>query len=802
MRAEMDKPNGDKPNGDKPNGDKPNGHPFCISKPQNANTREQRMLLFTSKVLFILMCIKIDGIQVLAYPDAAGLYHFMFPKSRRRVPFDEKVLLKLRGEMRACRGVVIFELYCFRARFHDHNFYGTCGLPVRQKDISLAEMDESCLTMVATHTAHGADCLERCENIRSWFAQGHVPIREDGSFAWPDGADRPLVTVLDFKKVSNVDVEVRLREIKKELSKINSPPIEGLVAYMLYGPSDAERNAFPAWGKEGPYVALHYFAKIKAQDTVTTMCTAVHGSNATPGHPAQNYALLAHPLPDPKTDKPRTALSIPLDTEKLTELKMALKCQTKVRVLCAHIDWYWNTDRGPPLGVPSDMRFFLVLKVLFEPRNMHDLRAAGDVFAIQRPKARAIKAREEEPPMMSAVAEAAAAWAACEKAKAKAKAQEKRDEKKQERNEAHIDFNLKTDKWNTAKHQEIADNSRKQWKTFYGNVALAFGEAFTAEEHADAESYRPPKQLTAKEEADIESEQRYVRDRIAKYRSTHEYVDEPCRASMIARAADVGLVVGVDIIWPVVQLKSFVHDAWLCPSRDLAQTRALEAEQRAVTRLIRNAVFKCDYYSKDDRARMIWRASQCGLVVDSNMWPFLSQVNATKMQKIHYRIEPKDRKDLPELSEELAAKWKPRPAPRKLPLQQVDSLDKGKGRADPGPPKRGRPPAQARVCVLPAVDVDDGGDAAPKRSRPPAQARATPTVEEISSDHDVVGPVELSVMHPPLPCTQAKAAPVVSETARLMTERQEAVDKSHAKTVALLHSLGSVVVPFPGYDNV
>jgi len=77
------------------------------------------------------------------------------------------------------------------------------------------------------------------------------------------------------------------------------------------------------------------------------------------------------------------------------------------------------------------------------------------------------------------------------------------------------------------------------------------------------------------------------------------------------------------------------------------------------------------------------------------------------MQRARYKLDPKDRKDLPVLSDELAAKWKPRPAPGRLPLQKLDKSDKGKGRAEPDPPKRGRPLAQARVRVLPAVVVDD-----------------------------------------------------------------------------------------------
>ena len=642
-----------------------NGHPFCISKPQKANTRRQRDLLFTKKVLFIFMCIKFDGIQVLAKPDKNGVYQFSFPKSRKRVPFDEHVLLKLREEMRACRGVVIFELYCFRARFHEHNFYGTSGVPVRKTNISLADIESKCLTMVATHTEHGADCQERCEHIRSWFAPGHVPIREDGSFAWPEGPDKPLVTVFDFKKIKNVDVEFRLREIKAELSKINSPSIEGLVAYMLYGPGDAERNAFPAWGEAGPYESLHYFAKIKAQDVVRTVCTAVHGSNPTPGHPAQTWALLAHPLPDPKTGKPRTALSIPLDTEMLTELKMALKYQTNVWVLCAHIDWYWNTDRGPPGGVPSDMRFFVVIQVRFDPHNMHDLRPAGDVFAILRPKAQAIKAagdeRAEEPPRMSAVAEAAAAWAACKVAKTTAKAREKRAEKTLEQKEGHRDYNPKTGKWYTAKEQVKADRSHKNCMSFFDGVANAFKEA-TAEMDAEGESYRAPKQPTQKEQAALESEKSLVRAMITRCDDQHQYVDQTLRDTLTKRAAESGLVVGVDLMWPVVALKSFVNEAWKATWRTDAQEKALRDEQDAVKRLVRRADFRGEYFSRDLREDMVRRGENCGLRIDNSMWPFLSLATAKKKEIAYMKLDVSLKKDLPVLSAELTQKWLPRAA--------------------------------------------------------------------------------------------------------------------------------------------
>jgi len=731
---------------------KVNGHPFCISKPENANTREQRTQLFTTLVLFIIMCIKFDGIQVLAKPDKNGVYEFIFPKSRKRVPFDEHVLLKLREEMRACRGVVIFELYCFRARFHDHNFFGTSGLPLRKTKISLADIESMCLTMVATHTEHGADCLERCDNIRSWFARGHVPIREDGSFAWPEGADKPLVTVFDYIKVRNFDVEVRLREIKKQLSKINSPPIEGLVAYMLYVPGHAERNAFPAWGEAGPYKALHYFAKIKAQGTVRTMCAAVHGSNATPGHPAQTWAQLAHPLPDPKTGAARTALSIPLCEGRLAELRMALECQTCVKVLVCHIDWYWNTERGPPGGVPSDMRFFLVLKVLFEPRNMHDLRPAGDVFAILRPKAQAIKALAEEAPMMSAVAKAAAAWAACKVAKTTAKAREKRAEKTLEQKEGHSDYNLKTGTWYTAKEQVKADESRKVFGSFFDAIGPALQNVFTKEEYAEAASYRAPKRPTQKEEAALESEKRLMRGMIERFNDKHQHVEQSLRDSLTKRVADTGLVVGVDIMWPVVASKSFVNQAWKATLRTDAQEKALRDEQDAVKRLVRWADFRGEYFTRDFREDMIRRGENCGLMIDTSMWPFLSAANAKKKEIAYMKLDVSSKKDLPVLSAELAAKWLPRAA-------SAAASSKQPGR--------------------PAVDRAE--------KRPLSAFKSEPTASDLAgkADHNMDMPPE----------KQPKTVAVVSETARLQKLRDEEADLSHARLMARLSKKGVTIKP-------
>ena len=53
------------------------------------------------------------------------------------------------------------------------------------------------------------------------------------------------------------------------------------------------------------------------------------------------------------------------------------------------------------------------------------------------------------------------------------------------------------------------------------------------------------------------------------------------------------------------------------------------------------------------------------------MWLKLTQVNAKKMHKAHLRLNPKDRQHLQTLSDELAAKWTPRPAPVRAPARAL-----------------------------------------------------------------------------------------------------------------------------------
>ena len=108
------------------------------------------------------------------------------------------------------------------------------------------------------------------------------------------------------------------------------------------------------------------------------------------------------------------------------------------------------------------MRFFLITKVLFELRNMHDLREPGDKFAIKRPKA---QARGDNPPTELEVRKAAAKREA---------ASATRKEKKQERNEGHSDWNLETGDWNTAAEQVVKDTklrkkaqSTKNWMDMF-----------------------------------------------------------------------------------------------------------------------------------------------------------------------------------------------------------------------------------------------------------------------------------------------------------------------------------------------
>jgi len=606
-------------------------------------------------------------------------------------------------------------------------------------------MRSSCLTMVATHTEHGDDCVERHKNICKWFRPGRVAIRDDGSFAWPEGGS--LATVFDFWIFANANVESQLRALQQSLSKTHSPPIEGLVVYKLHKAHDP-RNAFPAWGKDGPYEAQDYFVKVKAQGMITLQCTDLHGNNPRAGEGARVCALLKHPLPHFKTGQPRTALSIPLGDKTLGVLQMALENQTTVKVLCAHIDWYWNTARGPPGGVKSDMRFFFVAKVLFNPREMHDVRDAGDKFQIKRPKA---QARAEQP---------LTAYQARVKDRKRAEAAVKRKQEKRTRYEKHEDWNKETNTWNTAEEQVVADKRRAKRARADKCVMQAFDKLreefniFTDEEYAAAERYRPPKRPTAKEQAAADAEQRFVRETIGRHVEEHLWISQHMRAAVIERAAAAGMVVGKDIMWPEVAEKSFVHSAWKSTERSEAQANALHDEQQAVTRLVRWAQFRGDYYSPDRRKDMIKRAENCGLSICGSMWPKLTLATAKAAAKEFYRLDCSARKTLPVLCDELAAMWKPQ-----------------------------RPPAEQRVVAGPPPPACKSvARAARPRAPEPAPAAARAPEE-------------------------APAAAVRSDTARLQQARNAEADRSHARTVERLLSKSKAVVlplfePYPAYDEL
>ena len=336
---------------------------------------------------------------------------------------------------------------------------------------------------------------------------------------------------------------------------------------------------------------------------------------------------------------------------------MALENQTKVKVLCAHIDWYWNTARGPPGGVKSDMRFFFVAKVFFNPREMHDVRDAGDKFQIKRPKA---QARAEKP---------LTAYEARVRDRKRAEAAVKRKQQKRTRYEKHEDWNKETNTWNTAEEQVVADKRRAKRARADKCVMQAFDKLreefniFTEEEYAEAERYRPPKRPTAKEQAAADAEQRFVRETIGRHVEENLWISQHMRAAIIERAAAAGMVVGKDIMWPEVAEKSFVHSVWKSTERTEAQAKALHDEQQAVTRLVRWAQFRADYYTPDQRKHVLSRAENCGLSICESMWPKLTKATWKVAKMEFYRIDCSARKTLPVLSDELAAKWKPLPPP-------------------------------------------------------------------------------------------------------------------------------------------
>jgi len=180
------------------------------------------------------------------------------------------------------------------------------------------------------------------------------------------------------------------------------------------------------------------------------------------------------------------------------------------------------------------------------------------------------------------------------------------------------------------------------------------------------------KEPTAQELTDIACEISIVCGLIHKYRENHIHIEEDMRLLLIERAAAVGKIVGVDIMWPVVASKAFVYDAWRCASRNQAQTKALELEQEAVTRIIRWAAYKSEYFNKDDRDTLMDRADKCGLMVTSTMWPKLTLVLSTKMKKAYYKLDVNVRNTLPKLSVEMEACWKPLPSPNSIDDDVID----------------------------------------------------------------------------------------------------------------------------------
>ena len=770
------------------------GDGSCPSKPSFGSTVAQRKNLSKDAIYFV-WAEKFDGYAVLSKKDENNVRHFILPMSGKPLPFGDDLMQQLREECAGLEGTLHFELYC-KQNANTHHFYALAGMAnlLPKNYLSALDFHARGLTLVFLNSSVGENAIERIQRGEKHFAKGVVRTSSEGSKIWPyehfRRKENPIVTVSPSEVCRAEHMEVELARVRVNFQRPESPRVEGVVCHLVYAKHDV-RNRHRVWGSEldkGYLYRNPYVFKVKHQGHINFIITGIFKDkldederkavsktpkksvdksvdelvSRPPPKPAQYHAMVTY------TDCAgieQNMHSIPMNKEMATDIKCALTHQFKVHGSGMGIRWYYNLHK------PEDdkIRFIWVYKFDYDVFNPVFVRPSdkSSPFKYETPLTRrqAMLPQEEKDKHKAVL---------CVQ---RAKRQEKLED---------------SDQWNHKEHRkytflEMATKKESTQKLLKVMDPLCDIFKLTDAQDKAAESYRPPKQPTAKEEAAIESEKRFVCDCINHHRYTHNHVSEQYRASMIARAAAVGVIVAVDIMWPVVELKSFVHDAWRSTSRNLAQATALEDEQRAVTSLIRTVVFRCEYYSEDARQAMISRAADCGIIVDTDMWPKLSQVNARKMLKTLYL---KYKKDLPVLSDELAAKWKPRPAPGRLPLQKVDKLDKGKGRPEPDSSKRGRPPAHARVGALPAVVVDDCGEAAPKRCRPPTQGRATPTVMEISSDDNVVEPVD------------APVAALISETAKLQKEAQQAADKSHANMVALLYTTGAVVVPFPGYNSV
>jgi len=115
--------------------------------------------------------------------------------------------------------------------------------------------------------------------------------------------------------------------------------------------------------------------------------------------------------------------------------------------------------------------------------------------------------------------------------------------------------------------------------------------------------------------------------------------------------------------------------------------------------------------------------------VDSNMWPFLSQVKAKQLQRAFYKLPVRDRQHPPPLSDAQAVRWRPLPAPgtgigegarRTAPAPATDK-GKGKAKAAADLPWWSEP-------AVPAVEVEfereweGGGEAAPRARSPSPDA--------------------------------------------------------------------------------
>jgi hypothetical protein len=357
--------------------------------------------------------------------------------------------------------------------------------------------------------------------------------------------------------------------------------------------------------------------------------------------PSRYYAVLSY---SGRKGEKKTTDSIPLSDKMEATIKGALTHQFQVKADAFGIQWYYNE----PDVTKQDIRHVKVNKCKYDCHNPVDKRPSDNSmpFAYETPQTRRLALLPQ-----------------AEQDKHKAKLAGKRA-MKEERMKDGDGWNHKKNCpftfWEMKERARLNLENLELFKPLQAAFALPDEAAGSASSAPRAPRVKEP---TAQERTDIACEISIVCGLINRHRENNLYVEEGIRSQWIERAAAVGKIVDVDIMWPVVASKEFVHKAWRCTVRNSEQSKALKEEQEAVTRIIRMAAHKSDYFNKDQRTELMDRADNCGLKVTFAMWPKLTLVQSKNLQKAFWKLDVHLRNNLPQMSPEMQAAWTPLPSP-------------------------------------------------------------------------------------------------------------------------------------------